>query len=263
MLTVDFDRLDVRPGMWALDAGCGQGRHTLEFARRGCPAVAMDLDPADLRHTRYLLAALAREMEGPAARRRGGRRGKRGGAAPDGVVPHGVVPHEVAPHLALRGDALRLPFATHRFDRVICSEVLEHVADPELATAELARVLKPGGLLAVSVPTPATEWAYRFSSDDYFNTPGGHVRIFTPRRLSALLAGHGLHVEDVNFEHAFHSLYWWVRCVFGLHDERHPAILHFRKVLTYVMFSGPLSRAERLLNYVCPKSMVLYARKAQ
>ena len=89
------------------------------------------------------------------------------------------------------------------------------------------------------------------------------MRIFTPRGLSALLAGHGLETLDLNFEHAFHSIYWWVRCVFGLHDDGHPAIRHFRKILTYAMFSRGLGRAERVLNHVFPKSMVLYARKKE
>ncbi|MEE8395795.1 MAG: class I SAM-dependent methyltransferase [bacterium] len=239
MLTVDFGRLRVERGMTALDAGCGQGRHTLEFLRRGCAVVGMDLAADDLRYTRYLLTALARDRE-PA------------GSAGQGGIP---------PFLALRGNALQLPFGPDRFERVICSEVLEHVADPGGAVAELARVLKPGGWIAVSVPTPFTEWAFRFASDDYFNTPGGHVRIFTPRRLSALLGTAGLSVGDIQFEHAFHSLYWWARSVVGLHDERHPVTRHFKKILTYTFFSSQLTRAERALNYLFPKSMVLYAQK--
>ena len=87
------------------------------------------------------------------------------------------------------------------------------------------------------------------------------MRIFTPRRLAALLHEHGLEVRDISFEHAFHSFYWWVRGVLGLHDESHPVIRHFRKVLTYFMFSPQLARAERALNFVWPKSMVLYARR--
>ena len=39
-------------------------------------------------------------------------------------------------------------------------------------------------------------------------------------------------------------------------------IRHFRKVLTYVMFSPGLTRAERLVNWVLPKAMLLYFGKA-
>ena len=252
MLTIDFERFRIAPHMTALDIGCGRGRHSLEYLRRGCRTVAMDLDTGDLRYSRYLLSSMVRDA--------------RAGAGPVEALPGDALEPggQVLPpaFLVLRADALRLPFAAERFDRVICSEVLEHVPDPRGAVAELARVLRPGGLMAASVPTPFTEWAFRFASDDYFNTPGGHVRIFTARRLFALLESEGLRVIDLHFEHAFHSLYWWVRGVSGLHDEAHPAIRHFRKVLTHVMFSRPLSRVERWCNHVFPKSMVFYARKA-
>ncbi len=262
MLTVDFARLDVAPGMAALDAGCGQGRHTLEFLRLGARVIAMDLAPGDLAYTRYVATALERELSAASAGRgSGGGRG-RGGARAGRKGQRQRNGQGGARALALRGDTLHLPFADGAFDRVICSEVLEHVADPARATAELARVLKPGGTIAVSVPTPFTEWAYRFASDEYFNTPGGHVRIFTPRRLATLLAAHGLEVRDIAFAHGFHSFYWWARCVVGLHDEAHPVTRHFQKALTYVMFSPLLTRAERLLDFVWPKSMVAYARRA-
>ena len=265
MLTVDFERLQIEPGMMTLDAGCGQGRHSLELVRRGCPAVAMDLNHDDLKYTSYVVAALEKELDkktvgGPG----GGMKTTPGEGAPPGRSRGRSIRPESGGRgfVAMRGDALNLPFPAACFDRVICSEVLEHVNDPGQALAELVRVLKPGGLAALSVPTPFSEWAYWFASDDYFNTPGGHVRIFTPRGLARLVSAHGMRVVDLSFEHAFHTLYWWVRSVFGLHNEQHPAIRHFRKVLTYAMFSPMLTRAERMLNHVMPKSMVLYARKA-
>lgn len=232
MLTVDFDRLGLTPGMTVLDAGCGEGRHCLELRRRGCRAVGVDLARWELKRARYLLASLAEEAPEPSA-----------------------------PALILRADTQRLPFGDAAFDRVICSEVLEHVDHPRRAARELARVLKPGGQLAVSVPTAFSEWAFRFASDDYFLTPGGHVRIFTVRRLASLGARAGLRVTGLHFEHAFHTIYWWVRGVFGLHDEEHPAIRHFRRVLTYTLFSRNLTRAERALNWVLPKALVMYFEK--
>jgi ubiquinone/menaquinone biosynthesis C-methylase UbiE len=51
-----------------------------------------------------------------------------------------------------QGDAGSLPFASASFDRVYCSEVLEHVVDPGAAVAEIRRVLKPGGVAVLSVP---------------------------------------------------------------------------------------------------------------
>jgi SAM-dependent methyltransferase len=265
VLTIDFARLGLAPGMLVLDAGCGQGRHSLEALRRGCRLVALDLALDDLRHTRFLLRSLAAPAAPPAPATPGREFARLLDAAeapaPPPAVPPAPPPDVPPPYMAVRADTLALPFPAATFERVLCSEVLEHVADPAAATAELARIVKPGGLFAVSVPTPFTEWAFRFGSDDYFNTPGGHVRIFTAQDVMDLLEDHGLTVCDVHFEHAFHSLYWWVRCVFGLHDERHPAIAHFRRVLTHVMFSRPLTRAEHAFDWLIPKSMVIYGVK--
>jgi ubiquinone/menaquinone biosynthesis C-methylase UbiE len=62
----------------------------------------------------------------------------------------------------VRADAARLPFADESFDVVVCAWVLETVAEPERALRELARVLVPGGLLALcfcSLPTsPRDRW---------------------------------------------------------------------------------------------------------
>jgi ubiquinone/menaquinone biosynthesis C-methylase UbiE len=54
-----------------------------------------------------------------------------------------------------QADAGALPFAAHAFDRVYCSEVLEHLVDPAGAVAEIARVLRPGGVAVLSVPNEA------------------------------------------------------------------------------------------------------------
>lgn len=54
-----------------------------------------------------------------------------------------------------QGDAGALPFTSGAFDRVYCSEVLEHLVDPRAAVAEIGRVLKPGGVAVLSVPNEA------------------------------------------------------------------------------------------------------------
>lgn len=55
----------------------------------------------------------------------------------------------------VRGDAMMLPFADGVFDRVYCSEVLEHVLEPEAVVREMRRVLRPAGWAVVSVPNEA------------------------------------------------------------------------------------------------------------
>jgi SAM-dependent methyltransferase len=52
----------------------------------------------------------------------------------------------------LLGDLERLPFAGASLDAVVCTHVLEHVADPRSGFEEIARVVKPGGTVYVEVP---------------------------------------------------------------------------------------------------------------
>lgn len=49
-------------------------------------------------------------------------------------------------------DGARLPFGDSTFDSVVCSEVLEHIFDPERFLRELGRVLRPGGTVLLTVP---------------------------------------------------------------------------------------------------------------
>jgi 2-polyprenyl-6-hydroxyphenyl methylase/3-demethylubiquinone-9 3-methyltransferase len=56
-------------------------------------------------------------------------------------------------------DACRLAFADESFDVVISSECIEHTVDPLQALAEMCRVLKPGGVLVVTVPNEFWRWA--------------------------------------------------------------------------------------------------------
>lgn len=54
----------------------------------------------------------------------------------------------------VRGDAARLPFAAAAFDTVVANHMLYHLDDPDAALAGFARVLRPGGRLAVAVNGP-------------------------------------------------------------------------------------------------------------
>ncbi len=82
------------------------------------------------------------------------------------------------------GDGNRLPFRAASFDTVLCMEVLEHLIEPDRCVAEMARVLRPGGRLLLTVP---------FSQQLHF-LPADYSR-FTPAGIRAICARHGLEVE--------------------------------------------------------------------
>lgn len=63
------------------------------------------------------------------------------------------------------GDVKDMPFPEGHFDGVLCTEVLEHLADPEIGIKEINRVLKKGGYLYLTVPQ---EWCLHYEPYDYF-----------------------------------------------------------------------------------------------
>ena len=243
MLTVDFRRFPIRPGDRVLDLGSGNGRHAFEAYRRGARVVAFDLDPAELVPVSSMLEAMRTAGEaGPGA--------------------HAAAAAAAA---AAAGDATRLPFADASFDSVIAAEILEHVLDDQRAMNELARVLRPGGVVAVTVPAWLPERICWALSDEYHEVPGGHVRIYTQPELEAKLKRAGLSIAGRHHAHGLHSPYWWVKCAVGVHNDAHPLPRAYHRVLVWDIMKRPAATrlAERALNPLIGKSLVIYAIKSK
>ena len=237
MLTVRFDRLGLKSGDLFLDAGAGFGRHAFEAARLGARVVALDYANDEVVGTRNTFAAMALANEIPADRFVSG----------------------------LRGDATRLPFADATFDCVVTSEVLEHIQADTDAIAELHRVLKPGGMLAATVPTWWPEKINWMLSDEYHapKSIGGHVRIYSATELKAKLRAAGFAIAGQHHAHALHSPYWWLRCAVGPRNENHRAVSTYRRFLEWDIINRPKSMqvVERALSPVIGKSYIVYARR--
>jgi SAM-dependent methyltransferase len=236
VLTVDFARLAIAPGDLVLDLGCGAGRHAFEAVRRGARVVALDTDRAELERVIGMFVAMAEAGEIPA--------GAHGRTAV--------------------GDATSMPFEDGSFDKVIAAEVLEHLPADQIAMNEIARVLRPGGLAAVTVPAWLPERICWLLSDDYHNVPGGHLRIFTRHELESKLRRAGLAVGGHHHAHALHSPYWWLKCVVGVHDDDHPLASAYHRLLVWDIMRKPAATqvADRALNPLIGKSLVVYATKA-
>lgn len=233
MLTVDFDRLGVQPGERVLDVGCGAGRHAFEAVRRGARVVALDASGREALATSTVLAAMEEQVAA-------------GGSG-----------------AAVVGDGARLPFGDAAFDRVVAAEVLEHVADDRAVMAELARVLRPGGVLAVTVPRWYPEQVNWALSDEYHQVDGGHVRIYRRAALGRRLANAGLVPVGSHHAHALHTPWWWLRCAVGVGRERHVLVAAYHRLLVWdiVHPRSPLRLLERLLNPLLGKSLVVYGAK--
>ena len=74
------------------------------------------------------------------------------------------------------------------FDIVICSQVIEHVPNPDVIIKSINKCLKKGGILAIDTPNFGGP-SFKLLKDKWKNTmPGDHISMFTPRTLSSLLA---------------------------------------------------------------------------
>lgn len=133
-----MDLLPEVEGLRTLDLGCGEGHNTRLVADRGASVVALDV-------TEPFIRAAA---------------GADGGRGLDYLL----------------GDGAALPFASASFDLVTAFMSLMDVADPEAVLAEVARVLRPGGVLQLSVTHPATATPIRDWIDD---DEGRHVALAT------------------------------------------------------------------------------------
>ncbi len=226
MHTIPLKRLPIAAGDWALDLGCGRGRHTHGLASvTPATVIGVDLDWQDLRATQEGFAWLP----------------GRGGWG------------------LAQADALALPFADEAFDAVVCSEVLEHIPAVETALDEIARVVRPGGALAVSVPRAWPEALCWRLAPEYPRQPGGHVRIFNAKALRASVEDRGFALRWRGFAHGLHSPYWWLKCLLWDRRDDHPLIRAYQRFLEWDILKQPrLTRVmEALAAPVMGKSVVM------
>ncbi len=173
-----FEWLEPQDGDRILDGGCGRGFY-LNFIRRACDAhlVGVDITHAYLRVARHVLAE------------------KR---------------------IALINASLHaLPFPDDTFDKIILSEILEHLADDVAGLREAARVLRPGGLIAITTPNANYPFWWdpiNKTLETLFGTHihrgllagiwAGHERLYTEGQLREAALGAGLEVlEERRFTH--------------------------------------------------------------
>jgi ubiquinone/menaquinone biosynthesis C-methylase UbiE len=109
--------LAAKPGERVLDIGCGNARDIARIAERGSEIVGVDISAG-------MVAAAKQELKRM----------------------------EISGITLQVGDATSLDFPDGSFDKILCSEVIEHIPDASRALREMLRVLRPGGRLVLSTP---------------------------------------------------------------------------------------------------------------
>lgn len=232
MLTINYQLMKFAEGDVLLDIGCGEGRHVIHAClEHNILGIGVDMSARDL--------TTARERFLP------------------------FVGYNASSQFSLqRGDATRLPFADHSIDKIICSEVLEHIENYQAVLSEIKRVLKPGGLLAVSVPRAWPEKICWRLSAAYHQVEGGHIRIFDSEQLKREIQALDFDFTHRYWAHALHSPFWWLKCLWWNQQDSSRLIKLYHGLLVWDLMQKPwlTQTLEKLLNPLLGKSVVMHFR---
>ena len=233
MQTIRFKNLNLSNDEFLLDMGCGEGRHSIgAYIETQANILGLDLSMKDLKIAQNRLNDFDTSNI-------------------KSVCQFG------------EADIVSIPLLDSSLDAVICSEVLEHVNSPQESIKELIRVLKPGGVLALSVPRYMPELICWKLSKEYSKTPGGHVRIFKHKQLKKLGINNGLEYRSFHWAHGLHSPYWWLQCLFWKTKETSHLVNLYHKLLVWDLMKKPLLTKifEAILQPLIGKSLVMYFKK--
>ena len=147
-------------------------------------------------------------------------------------------------------------------DKVICTEVLEHVDDPQRLVAEMARIGKPGALYLLTVPHEVGESVMKDTAPpQYFEKPN-HIRIFTEHDFRRLVEGAGLEIERYQafgaFWTVFFSIFWPTGSDFA---NPHPALANWSKTWHTVLNHERGAAIKAALEKALPSKQFILARK--
>lgn len=224
-----FTGFPVGPSDTCLDVGCGNGGATMFAARHGCEVIATDVLPEEV-------AAVERGLAAAGATR----------------------------FRCIVSDSDPLPLDDASVTRVVCSEVMEHVPDPDRFLAELVRVGKSDALYLLTVPDPASEAIQRELAPASYWRPPNHVRVFSRDAFTATITRAGLTVEASHSVGFFCSMWWalfW--CAEAtLEDCDRPLLNAWDRTWAELLKHPNGMRVKQALDRAVPKSQIIVARKA-
>jgi ubiquinone/menaquinone biosynthesis C-methylase UbiE len=214
-----------------IDVGCGDGGHSYFCARQGAEVIFIDMDAAKLAGTEAKIKA------SPAHAFR-----------------------------AILSDCSPIPLPDATGDIIICTEVLEHVADPRVFLQESIRVAKPGARLVITVPDARSEQLVGATAPEaYFQEPN-HIRIFAEGELRALLLAAGLEIQSEQKHGSYWSMYMALSWLTSGTDEMpidnpHAIPDHWVRLWKALQDHPNGHLVRESLNELLPRTQSIVARK--
>lgn len=183
-----FDAVSPRPGERVLDVGCGRANDAMDLARRGGNCLGLEPSETMIYHAKR---DIARDGTGVAL---------------------------------LRGIGEDMPLKSHSVDKVVCKGALDHFPTPERAIMEMARVVKPGGAVIITVANLdalgfrlGRTFFVRFRKllgreesiyEKIWQTPFDHTYRFDYKTLNRMVKQH-MHVDESIGVSLFFASPWW------------------------------------------------------
>lgn len=223
-----FEGFKINGTDTVIDVGCGLGGNLKFCAKYAAHAIGVDIDPSRVEATAEILK-------------------KEGAKSFKTIV----------------SDGNPLPIDSESIDKIICTEVLEHVDDPAITMKELVRIGKPGALYFLSVPGGASEQVLKKVAPAlYFEKPN-HIRVFDSDGFEALVNNAGLEIE----KHSYFSFFWAVwhaivwQCGIDYDQGTHPALDRLAQAWNEMLSLPEGKKCAEALDEALHKSQIIIARK--
>ncbi len=223
-----FNGFPINSEDTVLDVGCGLGGNLKFCAQFAKHVIGIDIDPDRVKLTEKLLRDA------------------------------GLNNYQV-----IASDGNPLPLESSSIDKVVCTEVLEHVDDPMVTMRELVRVGRPGALFMLSVPGQLSEEVMKdVAPPSCFEKPN-HIRVFSSDDFEKLVIDAGLIIE----RHEPFSFYWAVwhaiiwKCGVDYEGGKHPVLDHWALTWQKLLELPDGDQCINTLNKALHKSQIIVARK--
>ena len=213
-----------------VDVGCGDGGILSFCANRGAHVVGVEVDE-------QALQAAKQKLDGSRASKK-------------------------EFHLA---EGEKLPLSSGFATRVICTEVLEHVENPQLVLKELFRIGAENSLYLITIPDSLQEAMQKHVADDlYFQHPN-HIRIIDREKFPEMIREAGLEVVSQS-GYGFYWGIWWAMfwgCECDFKNPEHQALINWAKAWSELIKTEKGRKIKKGLDAFLPKSQVIVAKKNQ